>query len=188
MEDAERDEHALYELWEGVIAILSLEGSIVQIFFFPLYASPKQLTERGFPPCVCTCATPEYSEEILPRNSEGKDSCWRWGVPTVQSETGEVVGGNQRQEPCGFSGKHAVANGAYSASKKIDQGTEIYSADTEVINEKGTVELADLVFQILAFPSHLLMKIVVRLGAKDDELVLDYFAGTGTTAHGGQSR
>lgn len=73
----------------------------------------------------------------------------------------------------------------FEKARKSIKAPKSILADTEVINEKGTVELGALGFSDFSFPKPLgLMKIVVRLGAKDDDLVLDYFAGTGTTAHG----
>ncbi len=183
VEDAERDEYGPYELWELRNRNPKFGRFNRPNLFYPLYASPEQLTERGFS-CVSTCATSEYSEEVLPRNSEGKDSCWRWGIPTVQSETGEAAGEMNDRNLIARKTRGGEWRVFEKARKSIKAPKSIL-ADTEVINEKGTVELGALGFSDFSFPKPLgLMKIVVRLGAKDDDLVLDYFAGTGTTAHG----
>jgi len=152
VEDAERDEYGPYELWELRNRNPKFGRFNRPNLFFPLYASPEQLRERGFS-CVSTWATPEYSEEVLPRNSEGKDSCWRWGIPTVQSETGEANG--EINDKNLVARKRAARVARIRKGKKIDQGAESILADTEVINEKGTVELGGLGFRISVSPSHL---------------------------------
>jgi len=183
IDGVEHDEHGPYELWELRNRNPKFGRFNRPNLFFPLYASPKQYSERGFS-CVSTNATEEYSEGILPRNSEGVDSCWRWGVPKVQSETGQASGS--------INDKNLIArktrNGEWRVFEKARKSVKAPKSilfDTDVINEKGTVELGALGFSDFSFPKPLgLMKIVARLGTKDDEMIVDYYAGTGTTAHG----
>ncbi|QYF99658.1 site-specific DNA-methyltransferase [Massilia sp. NP310] len=183
VEDAEKDEHGPYELWELRNRNPKFGRFNRPNLFFPLYASESQLSGSGFS-CVSTQKTAEYSEEIYPRNSEGADSCWRWGIPTVRKESGEESGK--------LTDKNLVArktrNGEWRVFEKARMSVKAPKSilfDVDVINEKGTVELGSLGFSDFSFPKPLgLMKTVVRLGTKENELILDYFGGTGTTAHG----
>ncbi|MBO2984107.1 site-specific DNA-methyltransferase [Burkholderia pseudomallei] len=183
VEDAEKDAHGPYELWELRNRNPKFGRFNRPNLFFPLYASESQFITRGFS-CVSTERTSEYSEEIYPRNSEGADSCWRWGVPTVRKESGEESGE--------ITDKNLVAKKTrggewrvFEKARKSVKAPKSILSDVDVINEKGTVELGSLGFSDFSFPKPVgLMKTVVRLGTKDDDLMLDYFAGTGTTGHG----
>ena len=48
--------------------------------FFPIYINTNIVDKDGFHPVSLT-ASEEYSVELLPYNSEGRESCWRWGKP-----------------------------------------------------------------------------------------------------------
>lgn len=47
--------------------------------FYPIYANPNIVDKCGYSP-VSLEKTPEFCVEILPYNSEGEESCWRWGT------------------------------------------------------------------------------------------------------------
>ncbi|MCM1046477.1 MAG: site-specific DNA-methyltransferase [Candidatus Gastranaerophilales bacterium] len=46
--------------------------------FYPIYTNPDLVDECGYCP-VSLERTAEFPTEILPYNSEGEESCWRWG-------------------------------------------------------------------------------------------------------------
>lgn len=46
--------------------------------FYPIYANPNLVDECGYCP-VSLDKSGDFNIEILPLNSEGEESCWRWG-------------------------------------------------------------------------------------------------------------
>lgn len=46
--------------------------------FYPIYTNPKQIDACGYCP-VSLEKTEAFSVDILPLNSDGEESCWRWG-------------------------------------------------------------------------------------------------------------
>ena len=46
--------------------------------FYPIYANPNLVDECGYCP-VSLDKSDDFNIEILPLNSEGEESCWRWG-------------------------------------------------------------------------------------------------------------
>lgn len=54
--------------------------------FYPIYANPNVKDKNGYSP-VSDKRTLEYSIEILPYNSEMKESCWRWGKKKFTKES-----------------------------------------------------------------------------------------------------
>lgn len=51
--------------------------------FYPFYVNPNVIDKDGLNP-VSLVKNDNYSIEVLPYNSEGKESCWRWGKPKSQ--------------------------------------------------------------------------------------------------------
>ncbi|MCP4687563.1 MAG: site-specific DNA-methyltransferase, partial [Desulfobacterales bacterium] len=69
------------------------------------------------------------------------------------------------------------------ARKRTTKAKSIWT-ETEVIHERGTVEVGALGFTEFGFPKPVgLIKKVVRLGSAGDGLIMDYFAGSGSTGH-----
>ncbi len=46
--------------------------------FYPIYTNPQKVDENGYCP-VSLEKSEDFCVEILPYNSEGEESCWRWG-------------------------------------------------------------------------------------------------------------
>ena len=44
--------------------------------------NPDKIDSNGYNP-ISLKPTDEYSIEVLPYNSEGEESCWRWGAEKV---------------------------------------------------------------------------------------------------------
>ena len=146
--------------------------------FYPFYVNPDVIDKDGFCP-VSLVQTEDYSVEVLPYNSKGEESCWRWGTKlsteNIQSNTqsSNLVARVKR-------------DGGYNIYEKYRKST--YKAksiwfDTDVISERGTVELGELgLSQLFQFPKPLgLISKCVQIGSNEDDIILDFFAGSGTT-------
>lgn len=146
--------------------------------YFPIYVCPEELDSNGYAK-VSLERNEQFRIEALPRNSEGKDGCWRWSKNKILSEdtTSEfaVVVAKQRRD-----GEWNV----YQKSRKNTTKAKSLWDETEVISEQGTVELGELGLGGLfdhPKPRGLISKIL-RIATEADDLVFDFFAGSATTA------
>ena len=73
----------------------------------------------------------------------------------------------------------------YEKCRKSTTKAKSLWTETEVISEQGTVELAELNMRgVFDHPKPIgLIEKCLRIGTADDDLVLDFFAGSCTTAH-----
>jgi adenine-specific DNA-methyltransferase len=145
--------------------------------FFKIYADLSNPDPDGYFP-VSVVKTPN-SQEIEPFNSEGVESCWRWSSDKVAkdcpSENTKILYARQTRE------------GGWRVFEKYRKETVKAKSiwfDTKYISEQGTTELGKLglggEFQ---FPKPVaLVEDCIMLATEDDALILDSFAGSGTTA------
>lgn len=147
--------------------------------YFPIYISQVELDESGYSKVSIT-KQGTFTIEVLPKNSEGQDSCWRWGKDKLSSEdlsskTAVVVAKQKR------NGEWNV----YQKSRKSSIKAKSIWDDTGVISEQGTIQLGDL--GLSAFFDHPkpldLIKKSLQIGTNDSDIILDFFAGSATTAH-----
>ena len=122
--------------------------------FYPIYINPNAVDSNGY--CkVSSERTLEFSVEVFPFNSEGVESCWRWGRTKLNKNIGEtsllsnVVGRIKTTGEYGIYEKYR--KGTYKA-KTIwyddlvisddddDDDDEIWD-ETGVITEQGSTEL-----------------------------------------------
>lgn len=147
--------------------------------YFPIYVSPTIVDSNGFFKISLT-KSEDFSIEVFPKNSEGNDSCWRWSKNKIESE--------------GLLGRFPIL----VAKKKRDNGWNIYEKsrknttkvksiwdETCMISEQGTIQLGDL--QMRDYFDHpkpvgLILKIL-SITTQRDDIVLDFFSGSCTTAH-----
>ena len=143
--------------------------------FFPIYVNPD--TEQVF-----LEETPQFNIEVYPRNSQGEDDCWTWGTDKVAENLDLLVG---RQ----------VSTGAWRIFRKDymqDESGQIATTmmksvwlDKSINNERGKEVLKDIIgYHTVDFPKAVgLIRTCLELGAMEHSLVMDFFAGSGTTAH-----
>jgi adenine-specific DNA-methyltransferase len=146
--------------------------------YFPIYASPADTDSNGYMK-VSLEPSEKFSIEVVPKNSEGKAGCWRWSTDKIRSvdttSKNAVVVAKQRRD-----GEWNI----YEKSRKSTTKAKSTWDETDVISEQGTVELGELglgnVFDHPK-PRGLITKIL-RIAAEADDIVLDFFAGSATTA------
>ena len=146
--------------------------------FFPFYVNPNVVDKDGFSPVSLT-RTDEYCVEVLPYNSKGEESCWRWGAKLAQENICEdTLSSNVVAKP--------VKTGGYNIYEKYRKTT--YKAksiwdETNMITEHGTVQLGEIgVAEYFQFPKPVeLISKCLQIGSQKDSVVLDFFAGSGTT-------
>ncbi len=142
--------------------------------FYPLFVHPKDFS-------VSLEKKVGYVE-VYPRNSKNEDGCWTWGKEKVVRDLSDLVG-------------KKVSTGAWRIYRKdrlIKQSGETATTkekalwlDKDINNENGKEILREMFGKhLFDFPKSVgLIKKCVNLSIKKDGIVLDFFAGSGTTAH-----
>ncbi len=148
--------------------------------FFPIYVNPDCIDENGFCP-VSLEKTEQYRIEVLPLNSQGQESCWRWGQNKFNENRNEDTMLSNVVAKIKNDGNYNI----YEKYRKTTYKPKTIWDDVAVITEKGTVELGELgLAQFFDFPKPLeLIKRAIQIGTNDNDIVLDFFSGSATTAH-----
>ncbi len=173
------DEYGGYDLWELRNRNPKFGRHNRPNLFYPIYVNENSVSEEGLAE-ISLDKNEEFCVEVFPRNSAGDDSCWRWGKTKLINEgilsTPKTVWAKQKRDG-GWN--------IYEKSRKSTTKAKSIWADTQVISEQGTVEAGRIEMGgLLEFPKPLeLIKRCVLLGTGKDDIVMDFFAGTGTTAH-----
>lgn len=163
--------------------------------FYPIYTNPSVVDKCGYCP-ISLEKTAEYSVEILPFNSEGEESCWRWGSKKIEdnnnpnSMESDVVAKLKSTGEYGVYEKYR--KGTYKAKTiwyedniigdLVEEDDDIWE-ETGVITEQGSKELG--VYGMAdAFdfpkPSYLVRK-VMQIGGSENDLFVDFFSGSATS-------
>ena len=162
--------------------------------FYPVYVNPNEIDENGY--CkVSLEQSLEYPVEVLPLNSEGVESCWRWGKSKFLKNLGEdsmISNVVARQKSTGVYGIYEkYRKGTYKAKTiwyddivlNDDEGDEIWD-EIGVITEQGSVELRKYgMGDAFDFPKPTyLIKKILTIGSEPDSICVDFFSGSGTMA------
>lgn len=143
--------------------------------FYPFYFNPKK--DR-----ISLEKLDESDVEILPKLSDGSDGRWRWGKETVQKRLDELTCQivKTRNEYDVFQKDHLNKNGI---EKRIKPKS--FWHGTEFSAEAGTLELKKIfnkkVFETPKSSDFIFY--IIQQTTDKDSIVLDSFAGSGTTAH-----
>jgi adenine-specific DNA-methyltransferase len=143
--------------------------------YFPIYVDPSN---GG----VSLDPSESFSIEVLPRKSTGEDGRWMWGVAKVRRDIRLVESKliARRGEYDIFVRDHLEKSGGERKRK-----FKTIWDDKAFNTQNGTQEVKALLgSDAMPFPKpSALIEAVVNLGAGRDGLILDFFAGSGTTGH-----
>ena len=147
--------------------------------FYPIYVNPNSPDEDGFYP-VSAVSTDDFSVEVLPYNSTGMESCWRWGKPLLTSKSNA----DTRRSNAIAKQKGDGSYGIFEKYRKTTFKPKSIWDDNAVLTETGTSQLKSLELgDFFPFPKPVeLVKRCAQLSTEDDDIILDFFAGSGTTA------
>ena len=168
------DENGKYRLLELRNRNPVFNRSNRPLLFYPFYADPDNLDVSLMP-------TEKHTVEIFPRNSEGVDGCWTWGIEKATNEINLLVANLAN------TGKWSVFRKDYL------EGTSLYTKakglwlEKEMNHENGKELVRDL-FEVTPFDfpkSVEYIKKCLLLGTSTYEIdiTLDFFSGSSTTAH-----
>lgn len=146
--------------------------------FYPIYANTKSADKDGFYPVSLEKNT-DYNVKIEPFNSKGIESCWRWGTSKFvnNSNKNTLISNVVAKE------KGDGSFGVYEKYRKTTYKPKSIWDDNSFLTETGTVEVKGLGFDgEFDFPKPVeLIKRCIELTVENNDLVLDFFAGSGTT-------
>jgi adenine-specific DNA-methyltransferase len=149
--------------------------------FYPFYVNPRLTDVNGYAAISLTPSS-EYDIEVLPRNSQGIDGCWRWGREKGQNA---IVSGDPTASDVVARQVRSGSWNVYEKHRPETQKAKTIWDETEVRTEAGTREVRAL-FGSAVFdhpkPVDLLKKIL-KISTTSESVVLDFFAGSAAMAH-----
>jgi adenine-specific DNA-methyltransferase len=144
--------------------------------YFPIYVNPKTLQ-------ISPDKSADFSAEVLPRKSTGEDGRWGWGRERVRRDTSQLVARMiERRGEFDIFVRDYLEKGGEERERKLKTVWDDKAFNTQ----NGTQEVKALLdSDAMPYPKPLgLLKTIVTTGiTQPDEIVLDFFAGSGTTAH-----
>ncbi|HDR8412843.1 TPA: site-specific DNA-methyltransferase [Bacillus cereus] len=148
--------------------------------FYPFYVNAKNVDKDGFYP-VSLEKSDEYNIEVYPFNSSGIESCWRWG----KTLSNDNIRTNTLMSNLVAKRKNDGNYNIYEKYRKSTYKPKSIWDDIGFITEKGTVELGKIgLSSYFDFPKPIdLLKQALLIGTNKDDIILDFFSGSGTTAH-----
>ncbi len=148
--------------------------------FYPIYVNPNVVDENGFCP-VSLEKTSDFCIEVVPLNSQGNESCWRWGQKKVIDNNTDDTMTSNIVAKIKNDGNYNI----YEKYRKTTYKPKTIWDDVAVITEKGTVELGELgLAAYFDFPKPLeLLKRAIQIGTNDEDIIMDFFSGSATMAH-----
>lgn len=147
--------------------------------FYPIYINTSSSDRNGFFP-VSLNKTNDFDEVIEPFNSKGLESCWRWGKERTNKNISEETSksnliAKQKREG-GFN--------IYEKYRKTTYKPKSIWEKNSFLTETGTIEFKKLGFNNefdFPKPINLLKRSIEISIGNENELILDFFAGSGTT-------
>ena len=139
---------------------------------YPMYVDVMNPNEDGL--CKVSLEPKNSYVEVHASTIDGLESVWRWGKEKVKNQIDDLVG---------YKGN----DGEIRIFQKDRSSTQIPKTiwdDKEFISNKGTKEVQRLLGKgIFDFPKPVeLIKRLIQIGTNEDDYVMDFFAGSGTTA------
>ena len=164
----------------GSYRLLRLRNTGVQFYnretrpnlFFPIFVNPidgeTSLSQSA-----------DFSIEVLPTTDDGREGCWTWSRKKIMANPGIIVGKTVRSDVWRIYRKDYLNNeNRFTQAKSLLTGTEV--------NHEVGKEMLNKIFGRAPFDypkSTALIENLVRLVCKNEGIVMDSFAGSGTTAH-----
>lgn len=143
--------------------------------YYPIYVEPSTGN-------ISLEKTDVFNAEALPINSNDEDGCWTWSKTKVIDNIDLLMGKKVKTGNWRIFRKDYLYDydGEISKTK-----TKALWLDKGINNENGKEVIRELFgSSSFDYPKSVeLIKKVVLLGSKKDSIILDSFAGSGTTAH-----
>lgn len=166
---------------KGGFNIIGLRNRAVRIFNstnrpnlrYPFYVDISNKDVNGFSK-VSTVPLDGW-KEVWASVVDGLESVWRWGKETAEKNKEELVASQ------GYDGEIRI----FKKDRDLTTLPKTVWADKNFNSIVGTREVADIVGKgVFDFPKPLhLLKQVLEIALNNNDIVLDFFSGSSTTAH-----
>ncbi|MDR0564614.1 MAG: site-specific DNA-methyltransferase [Azoarcus sp.] len=147
--------------------------------YYPFYVNPNSVDSNGHL-AVSVVKSSEFFVEVFPKNSSNEDSCWRWSIGTAN----ESISANTMKSDVVAK---KVSTGGYNIYEKYRKETvkaKSIWAEPQFTTERGTLELRQFGITEFDFPKPIaLIHRAIHLATGKNDIILDFFAGSGTTGH-----
>ena len=178
----EIDKQFQYEDEYGGFNLMELRNRNIKFNFknrpnlcYPFYVNPKVSDTNGL--LEISLEQKEGFIKVMPAKSQGIQTVWRWGKEEkAREKLNKEIFGKINQ------------NGGYMIVQKYRKATKMQRSiwnDKEFVNERGTESIKEL-FENNYFDypkSVFTIKRILELSTDKSAFVLDFFAGSSTTAH-----
>lgn len=142
--------------------------------FFPIYVCPETKN-------ISLTQTPGW-EAVYPRKSDGRDGRWMWGKDKCKKDINRLVARliERRMEHDVFV-KDYLNKNTGERTRKFKSLWDLKGYN----NQNGTQEVKRIFgADVMSFPKpRPLLEDICRLGLDKNDTILDFFAGSSTTAH-----
>ena len=142
--------------------------------FYPFYLDQNSKDENGLYK-ISLEKNEIFNVEVYPSLSQGVQTVWRWGKEEKSRANLNIeIFGKENQ------------NGGYMIVQKYRKTTKMQRSiwdEKEFVNERGTEVVKEILGKgVFDYPkSVFLLKRVIALASKNNSIILDFFAGSGTT-------
>ena len=177
----EPDKKFQYEDEQGGFNLMELRNRNVKFndknrpnLCYPFYVNPNNSDKNGL--LEISLEEKEGFIKIMPAISQGVQTVWRWGKEEKARE-------NLNKE---IFGKTNNGNGGYMIVQKYRKTTKMQRSiwdEKDFVNERGTETVKEIFGRsVFDYPKSVsLIKRIIELGANTYSIILDFFAGSGTT-------
>jgi adenine-specific DNA-methyltransferase len=142
--------------------------------YYPIYVNPNNCS-------VSLSKTKQHVKEVFPKKSDGRDGRWMWGKEKTENEINRVYAKliKKRNEYDIFIKDYMNRNGIQRTKKPHSIWQE-----KDVNTEAGGKLLKQIITKVdFPYPKPIgLIKRILQISTDDDSIILDSFAGSGTTA------
>jgi adenine-specific DNA-methyltransferase len=143
--------------------------------FFPLYVEPS--TGR-----VSLSLDHRFTEKVFPVTADGVETCWTWGREKIEAEN-ELLTASRMSD-----GTWRVFRKDYLNGENGETASTLAKSiwlDKEFNNDYGRKSIKELLgAPVMDFPkSPFLIQRIVSIASQSSDIVMDFFAGSGTTGH-----
>lgn len=143
--------------------------------YYPIYVNPTDGS-------VATEQSEQNSVEVFPKNSEGGDSCWTWGREKLAAEKNIVSGRQVADGGWRIYRKDYLVDEDGKSATTLPKALWIDKSFNNDLGKKSIQELFDkTVFDFPKSPAFVAK--TIEIGSESNDLVVDFFAGSGTTGH-----
>jgi len=141
---------------------------------YPFYVDLSKSDENGF--YKISVDKKENYEEVNAIEINGLKSVWRWGKEKSKK--------NEKTDLIARKGTDGIIR-IFQKYRKLTESPKTVWFDKKFISNKGTKEIQELIgVGIFDFPKPVdLIKTCLKIATYENDIILDFFAGSGTTGH-----